>query len=390
MADPVEERDPVSLMTTNSASDPSLGSERPEKHSSDSGEDEMICPICRENISTTLATTLPCSHAFHADCIREWTQVHDKAEYQEGRLRCPYCRRDLKYKCGDVITKHHLRPGVKILPKELTVMCPSWHWDSPNWDKHSVSEEQRPIHPDYLGLGDLRQALIEAWQHGETPLQFLAGIGLQLEDQNPDQNPDQEQDSDEDDHSSVNDEEQEQGEDGLAPPPGSPQIFGELGPPSVESGNEPLTDLATLYSPSSSGDEIDNSSDDEVAEDKKATTAGVLDIGFGVKIENEIEWILYTKLKELKFKYPHVKLFVRRSAIDALYDRLQDLLLRRKVFGREHEGWIELNDEARRYRDAKEEEMRLLFDEFFPLLEKVRRQVEASWAGVASIFALVD
>lgn len=50
-------------------------------------KDEIVCTICYEHIKKPKGTRrLPCLHAFHESCLRQWFEEH---------TTCPYCRRDL-------------------------------------------------------------------------------------------------------------------------------------------------------------------------------------------------------------------------------------------------------------------------------------------------------
>ncbi|KAL7501198.1 hypothetical protein ACHAWT_011059 [Skeletonema menzelii] len=66
--------------------------------SKDDDSEELLCGVCQcdineadgeedeENKKPSVVVTLPCSHSFHWDCIREWLHDHSK---------CPICRVDL-------------------------------------------------------------------------------------------------------------------------------------------------------------------------------------------------------------------------------------------------------------------------------------------------------
>ncbi|KAI0840243.1 hypothetical protein F5Y06DRAFT_294912 [Hypoxylon sp. FL0890] len=79
------------------------------------GPDKIHCCICYAYIGKDTVTTLPCGHEIHHACIYEWMQTR--------ATQCPLCRASLRYKCGCTISKHHLRPGVKILWDELALHC---------------------------------------------------------------------------------------------------------------------------------------------------------------------------------------------------------------------------------------------------------------------------
>ncbi|KAL7625412.1 hypothetical protein AAE478_004632 [Parahypoxylon ruwenzoriense] len=86
-------------------------------------EKETQCIICFLTVPVEELTTLPCHHAFHAICLRKWTEYDD---HIESRGQCPICRANLRYKCGHIVSSYLLRPGVTILPVELEMPCLSW------------------------------------------------------------------------------------------------------------------------------------------------------------------------------------------------------------------------------------------------------------------------
>ncbi|KAI1452938.1 hypothetical protein F4805DRAFT_401503 [Annulohypoxylon moriforme] len=114
------------------------------------------CSICYRTFPHDSLTTLPCGHVFNNKCISDWTQVYDRDDFAEGRVRCPMCRYHLLYDCGDVISQNHLRPGVKILPRELTLNCQSY---VPEYDGHSETSV-RPWNPRAIVEGRRRQIQI--------------------------------------------------------------------------------------------------------------------------------------------------------------------------------------------------------------------------------------
>ncbi|KAI1096901.1 hypothetical protein F5B19DRAFT_11208 [Rostrohypoxylon terebratum] len=111
------------------------------------GPETTECSICFRTFPTAALTTLPCGHTFSHSCILNWTQVYDEKAFADCNVRCPMCRTYLLYRCGDVISEHHLRPGVKILPQELTLNCPSYVGGN---DTHSVATIDRPWNPRSL------------------------------------------------------------------------------------------------------------------------------------------------------------------------------------------------------------------------------------------------
>lgn len=116
------------------------------------GGPEDECPLCLGPVADpSQLTTLPCDHAFHDDCIRTWTQVYDWEDYDVDCAHCPVCYLDLTYRCGDMISADLLRPGVKILPQELELTCPSYHAldrdDDDDDDQHFLKFSERPCSP---------------------------------------------------------------------------------------------------------------------------------------------------------------------------------------------------------------------------------------------------
>lgn len=45
--------------------------------------DGSVCPICRDALDGASGGSLPCSHTFHADCLRPWLKIDQS---------CPMCR----------------------------------------------------------------------------------------------------------------------------------------------------------------------------------------------------------------------------------------------------------------------------------------------------------
>ncbi|KAG5681619.1 hypothetical protein PVAND_011035 [Polypedilum vanderplanki] len=49
--------------------------------------DDQNCSICKCDINERKIRMLPCSHAFHENCIFQWLKIHPS---------CPLCRHQLK------------------------------------------------------------------------------------------------------------------------------------------------------------------------------------------------------------------------------------------------------------------------------------------------------
>ena len=70
--------------------------------SSDDGSgNHLVCPVCLDDIEVDEIASCPCSHAFHASCVKRWIEVHPS---------CPSCRifctrRMLRTTSGDVIRR---------------------------------------------------------------------------------------------------------------------------------------------------------------------------------------------------------------------------------------------------------------------------------------------
>ncbi|KAI8965701.1 hypothetical protein F5Y11DRAFT_277583 [Daldinia sp. FL1419] len=68
------------------------------------------------------------------------------------------CRYNLTYRCGDVISKYFLRPGVTIQTDELENCCPLYSYEQ---DRHTVPEAGRPICPLIYGNWDIIRGQLE-------------------------------------------------------------------------------------------------------------------------------------------------------------------------------------------------------------------------------------
>lgn len=68
--------------------------------------EEVVCTICYEPIDNPNGTRcLPCSHAFHESCLRQWFEEH---------TTCPYCRADLLHA---IVDKRKTRVNREIEPE---------------------------------------------------------------------------------------------------------------------------------------------------------------------------------------------------------------------------------------------------------------------------------
>jgi hypothetical protein len=85
------------------------------------GEEIDTCAICSETIgelrqdgTTEVAYTLPCSHTFGNICIMGWLDVAPQKD-------CPICRRHLIHPgCGHIIMPHKLSTAPPSIPEEET------------------------------------------------------------------------------------------------------------------------------------------------------------------------------------------------------------------------------------------------------------------------------
>lgn len=74
--------------------------------------------ICREDESDDQFVTLPCTHRFHSEGIRERLSRGSKPT-------CPYCRRDLIHTCGHSITYGELATGMFASRHAMPSHCTS-------------------------------------------------------------------------------------------------------------------------------------------------------------------------------------------------------------------------------------------------------------------------
>ncbi|KAI1098519.1 hypothetical protein F4804DRAFT_121605 [Jackrogersella minutella] len=310
--------------------DPSAPQEGP-------GPDEVRCDICYLNFFKPELTTLPCGHTMDSECLMRWTHVDVQEDYRSSRCRCPYCRAFLLYRCGDIISRHHLRPGVRIEPLELTLMCQSYNRET---GRHSVSEPR--------------------WSRT---------LGLIWAMQNPRINPDQgneeavEQVSSSDDDSEVE----------VLPPNGPPA------PAAVQSRfpRRPNLHKFRFYRHVMGKDQ--RPFEFERHEITKTFVANALDTDWVFDIDEAVEDAERTMdfVRETFHTYSFADFdYQCFITLRRLWENLkQD----HKVFKRQHEGFIHLNAIAVAFRDAQAPRLRRNFEEFYNHFEYCMRMVKAKW-----------
>ncbi|KAI1377409.1 hypothetical protein F4677DRAFT_56621 [Hypoxylon crocopeplum] len=169
MSDATDGKDPETSRQAISDSEQVSDHDQPELPIPSLAKDSLKCSICLNDVPSSSLTTLPCNHSFHAKCIRRCTQVYKAEQYHEGRVKCPMCRRPLLYQCEDVISAHHLLPGVKILPQELAGGCPDCQASlDDDEDSYSIPYQNRPLNPRRL-----------RWQ---AHMEHLFGMAIEMDE----------------------------------------------------------------------------------------------------------------------------------------------------------------------------------------------------------------
>ncbi|KAI4868322.1 hypothetical protein F4820DRAFT_445229 [Hypoxylon rubiginosum] len=110
-----------------------LNNQQAERPRPSTPEGESRCVMCLETRLISHLVTLPCAHQLHARCLRHWVfrpqddrRGEEGLRFYESQHRCPLCRHPLVYLCGHRISRHILRPGVRVDAMELAVPCPNW------------------------------------------------------------------------------------------------------------------------------------------------------------------------------------------------------------------------------------------------------------------------
>lgn len=320
------------------------------------GPGKVICDICLDHIPITSLTTLPCGHSFDPACIRNWTQVTDLADWGESRMWCPVCRAVLLYRCGCIISEHHLRPGVTILAQELSLRCQSYHADT---DDHSVSEFSPPF-----GL----RTIAALDDEGETSDEGDVAYSDEAAPENPQEPENLVQDGhDQRDEGEPHDQlphipqgHQEPQE------PQELQVAQIVQPDShlIEQAERPKHHNFLFGTNIHEPGEAPESFEKYVV--NKKTVVLALETG-ETEVVDETVWGLKRDADEFEANYPNVNLPLTPGVLKDVREMWKDLKLSHKVFKRQHEGFIELNEVAITFREQSEEKLGERLDTFLGL-----------------------
>ena len=91
-------------------------------HTECTGEDKMICCLCRESLFVAPTILLECGHYFHLNCIKSQLKYkHDKQTLyiSFGHLQCPQCRKDIKWENMDKKYLKFFKKRAKIAKKAV-------------------------------------------------------------------------------------------------------------------------------------------------------------------------------------------------------------------------------------------------------------------------------
>ncbi|KAI2473718.1 hypothetical protein F4781DRAFT_438354 [Annulohypoxylon bovei var. microspora] len=312
------------------------------------------CGICLRNFTDPSLTTLPCGHIFDNECMLEWTQVYDVAVFSQARVRCPMCRAYLLYNCGDVISMHHLRPGVKILPQELTLNCQSYKSES---DTHSLSSPERPLNPQTF-------AEIQA-PAGQLQFQnFVPGNQAIFNSDDSNQGPEGPPNTVEDDDDEPQDIQMadvgHQGHLSLRPKHHDFRFM-----TSISQNPDPAWQTQTL-------------DDYKVT---KRTIANALDDGLHKVIEDAMQ----TQFEDCEsYEDNHQNQFgipingVMWDNLERLWNRLRDA---HREFQRQHEGFIYLSDVALEFRASREQFLNDKLEQFWGLYEYIDHEINKAYGN---------
>ncbi|KAI2641854.1 hypothetical protein GGS26DRAFT_586246 [Hypomontagnella submonticulosa] len=379
--------EPAADSAGSSANEPQGPNDHQDIAPPDLGPDETQCPMCWGLIPNSELTTLPCGHSFHPECIIHWSHVYEVGEFHYGRARCPMCRAWLTYNCDDILSKHLLRPGVTILEDEYTLNCPTFSASS--FGGHTDRPEDRPWNPAryYIhfnqgnGMGDLENLAhvgsdSSSDVDGEQILQIiehLESINLDLdanqpqggnqEENAPEVEPQEEEPQEEDldwDHPSgptnttqgSEDDQEVEAEHFLHP----------VEEPNIERPKAYVFSLVQYCA-----DQGDVGSPLNGLNGLNAKRIDVADLFDGGHPEDMLIVIngLQREVEDFEEEWPNIPIILSPAAFTELRERHSNLHQRYELFRREHEGFIVLNDVARRYRDQKQQELGELLEEFW-------------------------
>ncbi|KAI1663035.1 hypothetical protein F4813DRAFT_384605 [Daldinia decipiens] len=272
------------------------------------------------------------------------------------------CRSPLLYACGDVISRHFLRPGVRILPEELRTCCPLY---SRTIDSHSVPEVGRPLFP----------SIIENWEIIYQQLQILDGQAIPRRRYLPWNEA----------HPGAELIYHHDNEDPYAPPNVIP-TEGELhmNIPNIPEGRRDHW----VKRPKHHDFHFRACPEDSFQGGDVFVFTKSLVI---VALENEWPAIVDAQIGELKNRFdtfrrrwPNEIMPVSDAAFGMITEAYAKLKLKYLMFRRQHEGFIELGPVALRYRDAAEHELQARLDDFWQRFEWIRREVDEGYARTTS------
>lgn len=329
------------------------------------GPETTDCSICYRTFPTASLTTLPCGHSFSHKCIIAWTQIYDEKAFADCNVRCPMCRTYLLYHCGDVISEHHLRPGVKILPQELTLNCPSYVNDT---DGHSVLTTERPWNP-----------------------RSIAERRRRIQQQQNDADDDGDDDVDDDDEEEMFAMDDIDGQEGPEGPPNTEENPNNVGPLDQAlaaitlQGGMPARPSHTTFrfGPHVAAEPgyVPPSATMEEFFISKITMANALDTNQLHLIYETIEGLRHD-LRDFKKTYPQFPVANNELAWMNLEMFAKRVIEMHKQYKRQHEGFIELTEVALRFRKEREEVMLEQLDLFWRCLCWIDRELNRAWRNV--------
>ncbi|KAI0897993.1 hypothetical protein F4806DRAFT_507705 [Annulohypoxylon nitens] len=325
------------------------------------GPDTTDCTICYRTFPTASLTTLPCGHAFSHKCILNWTQIYDEKAFADCNVRCPMCRTYLLYHCGDVISENHLRPGVKILPQELTLNCQSYVNDT---DTHSVETTERPWNPRSIAE---RRRRIQQQQN------------------------DDDDDDDDDDEEDIFEMDDINGQEGPEGPPNTEENPNNTGPLDhalaaiTLQGGMPARPSHTTFrfGPHVAAEPgyVPPSVTMEEFFISKITMANALDTNKLHLIYETIDG-LREDLRDFKKTYPQFPVANNELAWRNLEMFAKRVIEMHKQYKRQHEGFIELTEVALNFRKEREVAMLEQLDLFWRCLCWIDRELNRAWRNV--------
>ncbi|KAI1805481.1 hypothetical protein F4811DRAFT_215237 [Daldinia bambusicola] len=272
---------------------------------------------------------------------------------------CPFCRTSLLYKCGDIISRYFLRPGVTILPEELQTNCPLYQF---NIDAHLVPRVGRPLNPDTL----------EMWQEVEHQMGILGGQELinhghvPWEIAHPGSNLFHEDDDD------------------PYKPPNIIPTDGELhmNIPTYQEDRR----YCFAHRPKKHNFRF------TMNEEMFNIPPPFMFARSSLVIAIENEWpsivnaqigVMRSQFEKFRSRWPNVTVSINPTAFSTLIDLYTKLKIKYVIFRRQHEGFIELSPVAIRYRDAAQNELQMRLEDFWEKYEWVRRELDEAVENVS-------